>query len=216
MDIPKFNDDAYNGDTVEWSHDGFEFVATIHEDPDAGPPDRDDEGFWPSADPKDPGYIGEQKNPRSIIGHKAWATRVMNAWKNGEWFYCGVAVDIYFQGIQLNDEYAWACWGIECNYPQRSSRYRPNDHVTEMTGELAREALHNIEKMLIAAWRGQGHVLDKLAPNEGDEMTLEWLKAAQALAKKLSLDDDLAHPCVAGSSARPACDTQSQATSIAA
>ena len=186
MNVPKFDDHVFVGDTIEWEHDGFTFIAKIEHDDDAGSPDKQDCGFWPSANPKDDGYVGADrlKKPRSLAGHKAWATRVMNAWNNGDWFYCGVVVEVYWRDVLISDTYDHACWGIEANYPQRSSRYRPNDYLGEMVEELALDAWKSLKGKIRSAYRDPENAL---LSRGGDDAFVahDWLKAMQAYAQGL-------------------------------
>lgn len=60
----------------------------------AGPPDRDDEVFWPSLDPESAGWIGEpEAGEDQAARYKRQlekARRRYNAWRRGRWHYMGV------------------------------------------------------------------------------------------------------------------------------
>jgi len=43
---------------------------------------------------------------------QAKAERVMAAWRNDEWFYCGVILSVTIDGLTL-DRFAASLWGIE-------------------------------------------------------------------------------------------------------
>ena len=45
------------------------------------------------------------------------------------------------EGVQLTDLYDHAVWGLECNYPERNKRRRPNDYLAEAASELIGEAM---------------------------------------------------------------------------
>ena len=59
--------------------------------------------------------------------------RVLRAWCDDEWFYCGIVVTVSRNGIDLATE---SLWGIECNYPDSG-----NAHLGETARELADEAI---------------------------------------------------------------------------
>jgi len=61
--------------------------------------------------------------------------RVMAAWKNDEWYYCGVILSVAIEGLTL-DRFAASLWGIEVNYPDSDNAY-----LTEVANELLSEAL---------------------------------------------------------------------------
>lgn len=133
--FPKFDKFALEGESVTVDCEGFTLRATIHRDDSSDSPDERCEGFWPSLDPKDPGYIGP-KSRRTLARHRARADEVMRAWRADEWFYCGIAVTVWRAGVQLTGDYQAALWGIECNYPESDNAY-----LSEVASELAQEAL---------------------------------------------------------------------------
>ena len=106
-----------------------------HDDtPDA--PDERQEGFWPSLYPDDAGFIGAGNGWRDRFAKaQAKAERVMAAWKNDEWFYCGVILSVAIDGLVL-DDHAASLLGNEANYPDSN-----NAHLTEVANELLSEAL---------------------------------------------------------------------------
>jgi len=59
----------------------------------------------------------------------------MAAWKNDEWYYCGVILSVALEGITL-DRFAASLWGIEANYPDSDNAY-----LTEVANELLPEAI---------------------------------------------------------------------------
>jgi len=59
----------------------------------------------------------------------------MAAWKNDDWFYCGVILSVALEGITL-DRFAASLWGIEANYPDSD-----NSYLSEVANELLSEAL---------------------------------------------------------------------------
>ena len=143
--FPRFDRYACKGDTISWKEGHLTIVATIHRDDDSGAPDKECEGFWPSLDPKDNGWIGP-KSKSTLQRRMAHAKLVMEAWKNNDWFWCGISVRVYTHGGEpLNDEFDHALWSIECNYPQRGPKQHPNLHLGEVARELAGQALGDIK-----------------------------------------------------------------------
>ena len=59
----------------------------------------------------------------------------MSAWKNDEWYYCGVILSVAIDGLTL-DRFAASLWGIEANYPDSDNAY-----LSEVANELLPEAL---------------------------------------------------------------------------
>ena len=138
--FPDFDHYVCDGDTVTLDIDGFTLTATIYRDDDRDAPDERDDGFWPSLDPDDAGYIGN-KSKSTLARHMALAEHVMQAWRDGGWFYCGVAVTVERECVQLTGRYDHAVWGLECNYPERNKRHRPNDYLAQVASEYIGEAL---------------------------------------------------------------------------
>ena len=132
MFTQKFGRFACEGDSIQCEVDGFTCRATVYHDDSSDKPDEWDDGFWPSRDPNAAGYV----LPKDFDAQQALAERVMAAWKNDEWFYCGVAVTVSRADVQLTGRYTNALWGIECNYPDSD-----NDYLREVANELLGEAL---------------------------------------------------------------------------
>ena len=119
----RFNDFVCEGDTI-----------TRDDTPDA--PDERQDGFWPSLYKDDAGFIGAGNGWRNRFDTaQARAEVVMVAWKNDEWFYCGVILSVAIDGIIL-DDHAASLWGIEANYPGSDNAY-----LSEVANELLPEAL---------------------------------------------------------------------------
>jgi hypothetical protein len=62
--------------------------------------------------------------------------KVLKAWCDNEWCYCGVAVVVSRAGVKLTGEYNHALWSIEANYPGSDNAY-----LAEVANELLPEAL---------------------------------------------------------------------------
>lgn len=99
--------------------DGFyvQFERVILPDDSQDAPDQRDDGFWPSEDPADPGYVGE--NPEvSFTDQMQAANDRMAAFERGDWGYIGVRARalclIVCNGVgtYINLDSA-GLWGIE-------------------------------------------------------------------------------------------------------
>ncbi len=130
-----FDEFVCEGDTRECESEGFTIQARIVRDdsPDS-PPERDD-GFWPSKNKNDAGWIGD--NPaKSFDDQMKEAQAILASWKNDEWFYCGVVLSVSKNGVML-DKHAASLWGIECNYPNGDK----NAYLLEVANDLLSEAI---------------------------------------------------------------------------
>lgn len=131
---------ALPGDAITGAADGFRLVATLQTDHDAGKPDQNDDGFWPSLDPKSAGFIGA-KSRRTLARHMAKAREVMAAWERDDWFYVGVIVTASRNGVKLGEA---SLWGVDCNYPGP----RGNAYLLEVANEIAGEAISEARSKL--------------------------------------------------------------------
>jgi hypothetical protein len=73
---------------------------------------------------------------------KAYASRaamhdykMLKAWCDDEWSYCGIVLSVTKDGIDVN-EHAASLWGIELNYPDSD-----NSYLNEVANELLDEAI---------------------------------------------------------------------------
>ena len=132
----KFDDFVCLGDTIICIVDGFTVTARIRHDEMPDAPDERQDGFWPSLYKDDAGFIGSGNGFRDRFAKaQAKAEAVMAAWKNDEWFYCGVILSVAIDGLTL-DRFAASLWGIEANYPDSDNAY-----LTEVANELLSEAI---------------------------------------------------------------------------
>lgn len=138
------------GDSITTEVDGFTVRATLYYDDDTTPPDKRQDGFWPSLDPKDPGYIGP-KSKRTLGREHAKMKKVMDAWLADEWHYYGVAVTVWKDDVQLTGDYDHALWGIEGNWPVRKKNENPNTYFREVANDHLPEALADA-KAKLAKW----------------------------------------------------------------
>ena len=141
MFTKEFDNYVCEGDSITCTVDGLDCRATLYYDDDTTPPDKRQDGFWPSLDPNSDGYIGA-KSRRTLVRHMAHAKEVMDTWRKDEWHYFGVAVTVSKNGVDLTGEYDHALWGIEGNYPQLYKRRgNPNRYLRQVANEYLSEAL---------------------------------------------------------------------------
>ena len=132
----KFDHYVCIGDSITCTVDGYTVTARIAHDDTPDAPDERQDGFWPSLYHDDAGFIGEGNGWRDRFdAAQVKAERVMAAWKNDEWFYCGVILSVAIEGLTL-DRFAASLWGIEANYPDSDNAY-----LTEVANELLPEAI---------------------------------------------------------------------------
>lgn len=91
--FPQFDSYACPGDSIKWTAEGFELVATIERDTDTKPAYSD-------------GYSADN----------------IQRWKNDEWFYVGLVISVSFNGHEITD-HAASLWGIDCNFNSTSNAY---------------------------------------------------------------------------------------------
>ena len=138
------------GDTITAQVDGYTVTARVMRDDTPDAPDKRQDGFWPTLDPQDAGYIGAGKTDADLEAAKAQAKAVMDAWEADEWFYCGIVVCVSRAGITL-DDHAASLWGIEANYPGSDNAY-----LTEVARELVPDALDAARLALASLCAGCG------------------------------------------------------------
>ncbi|GLQ23869.1 hypothetical protein GCM10007853_17430 [Algimonas ampicilliniresistens] len=145
--------DAYvcEGDVITTEADGFTVTARIVRDDIPDAPDKRQDGFWPTLDPQDAGYIGAGKTHADLETTMARAKSVMEAWEADEWFYCGIVVCVSRAGVTL-DDHAASLWGIEANYPDSDNAY-----LSEVANQLLPEALETARAALARLCAGCGY-----------------------------------------------------------
>ena len=132
----KFDDFVCIDDSITCEMNGYTITARVAHDETPDAPDERQDGFWPSLYKGDAGFIGAGNGWRDRFAKaQAKAERVMAAWKNDEWYYCGVILSVSIEGLTL-DRFAASLWGIEANYPDSDNAY-----LTEVANELLPEAL---------------------------------------------------------------------------
>jgi len=142
MFIETFQTFVCEGDRIETEVDGYLVTARIARDDCGDAPDQRQDGFWPSLYKDAPGFIGPGNGWRERFDKaQARAEGVMRAWKEDEWFYCGIVLSVSFEGVVL-ETHAASLWGIEANYPESDNAY-----LTEVANELIPEALAEGRKL---------------------------------------------------------------------
>jgi hypothetical protein len=132
----KFDDYVCIGDSITCTVDGYTITARIAHDETPDAPEERQDGFWPSLYKDDAGFIGAGNGWRDRFdAAQAKAEKVMAAWKNDEWFYCGVILAVTIGEVELTD-HAASLWGIEANYPESDNAY-----LSEVANELLIEAI---------------------------------------------------------------------------
>lgn len=91
--FPQFDSYACAGDSIKWTTEGFELVATLEHDTETKPTDSE-----------------------------CYSTDDIQRWKNDEWFYVGLVVSVSFNGYEITD-HAASLWGIDCNFSKTSNAY---------------------------------------------------------------------------------------------
>jgi hypothetical protein len=133
-----------DGDTIHCEVDGLRCEAWTEMDHDDyhTPPDERMDGFWPSRDPKAAGYVA----PENFDAAQAQAMRVMKAWREDEWDYCGVMVRVFYEHVGLTGHYEHALWGVERNYPDSDNSYLL-DVANDLLPEAVKAAKAKIRKL---------------------------------------------------------------------
>jgi len=132
----KFDSFVCEGDAIACDAGGFEIAARIVRDDCPDAPDKRQDGFWPSQYIGDAGFIGPGPNWRQRLAEaQSKSEAIMAAWRNEEWFYCGVVLSVSREGVTLAD-HAASLWGVEANYPGSD-----NSYLAEVANELLPEAL---------------------------------------------------------------------------
>ena len=100
------------GDYIEIEEEGFTLKASVVHDESTKPTDFD-----------------------------CYSEKDIKAWRNDEWFYCGLVLSVSYKGLELSD-HAASLWGVECNIIDN------NKHLTETAHELKQEAIEEGKKEL--------------------------------------------------------------------
>ena len=132
----RFQNFVCEGDSISCEVAGFEITARIVRDDCPDAPDERQDGFWPSLYKDAPGFIGPGPNHRERFAKaQAEAEAIMEAWRRGDWFYCGIVLSVSLDGVIL-DEHAISLWGVEANYPGSD-----NAHLKDVADDLLPDAI---------------------------------------------------------------------------
>jgi hypothetical protein len=117
--FPQFDAYVCEGDRIEWTCEGFDFVASLQHDTDTKPTD-----------------------------FECYETADIERWKNDEWFYCGLVLSVSFKGIELSD-HAASLWGIDCNFgPDNAYLSEVAQDLEAEALEIARAEVARIREIL--------------------------------------------------------------------
>lgn len=145
--VQNFGTRADIGDTIECKAGPVRFVAELYSDDCRDAPDKRQDGFWPSLDPNDCGYIGP-KSKATLAKHMAHAESIMADWKAGRMFYVGVAVRAYLDETPITEEFESALWGIECNWtPRLKSEGPANSYLRTVANELLPDVALDVARL---------------------------------------------------------------------
>lgn len=120
-----------------------EFDSIIKEDKHSGRPDENDEGFWPSLDPKAAGWIGSQ-DQAEFDRQQAAAEGRMRAYECGAWSYIGVLsratvyVPVGGSSFAVYTLLSPGLWGVESD---------ASDYLKEVTREQEQEMREHLRLM---------------------------------------------------------------------
>lgn len=134
-----FDSVVFEGDASTIERDGFTLTATVYRDDCNDRPDQNDDGFWPSRNPDDAGYLGDGHTNKQYVDAQAKAQERMAAWERGDWFYVGVDVVVSKAGVDLTEKYAHALWGIESDC---------GSHVADCAEDFTQEAIDDAKAKL--------------------------------------------------------------------
>lgn len=111
-------------------------------------PDENDEGFWPSLNKDDAGYVGE-KPVVSFSEQMQAATERMAAWRRRDWGYICVrakaliAIPVGQCGICTYELESAGVWGIESDSEESHLQEIYDEQKVELLGHI--KQLHNAE-----------------------------------------------------------------------
>ena len=124
------------GDVISCEAGPFTVLAQVVPDDCPDAPDQRQDGFWPSLYIGAPGFIGPGNNFRQRFAEaQAKAEAVMEGWRKGDWFYCGIVLSVSLEDVDLAQTAA-ALFGIEANYPCTD-----NSYLTDVANDLLPEAV---------------------------------------------------------------------------
>jgi hypothetical protein len=118
----------------------IKWTKEIKQDDYQESPDANDDGFWPSRDKNDAGYVF----PENFDSEQAKAEKRMLDWQRGEWFYCGVIakcellIPIGSNSFRVMTLESSGLWGIESDC---------GDYINEVFEQQKEELLEQIKTL---------------------------------------------------------------------
>ena len=98
------------GDVITCEAGPFTVLAQVVPDDCPDAPDQRQDGFWPSLYIGAPGFIGPGNGFRQRFADaQARAEAVMEGWRKGDWFYCGIVLSVSLDGVDLAPHAASLC-----------------------------------------------------------------------------------------------------------
>ncbi len=116
----------------------IEFTRKLVNDfDDNTPPDQRDDGFWPSLDRNEVGFIGDGVTLEEFAKQEAAANKRMEGFEQGYWNWCGVraVATIYHKCNRTITQYSVesaGVWGVESDAPDAHL----NELFTDQQSEL--------------------------------------------------------------------------------
>lgn len=137
--FPSFAPFVRIGDYVQLEIGSYSVMARIEQDDCPDAPDQRQEGFWPSLDRKNAGFIGEDRTISDYAAAQSRAEAVIQGWRDGDWFYCGIVLSVACNDVILAP-YAASLWGIEANHPLGDGNVYLCDAANTLLDEAMRKA----------------------------------------------------------------------------
>ncbi len=131
----KFRDYVCVGDSISCTIGDYTITARLEGDENGERPDERQDGFWPSFDRNEDGFIGDGKIIADFAAEQENSKSIMETWERDEWFYCGVILSVKIEDIELT-RHATSLWGLEANFLDTK-----NENLTQTANELLPEAL---------------------------------------------------------------------------
>lgn len=129
MFTEKFDSYVCIGDCIETVVGPYRVTARVVFDDHSSPDEYDAPGCC--FDTSDPDHGEENES-------------IIEAWRNDEWFYCGIVLSVV---LDDNDhevtDHGAALWGIECNFPGGD-----NSYLQDVANELLSEAIESADSMI--------------------------------------------------------------------
>ena len=138
----KFRRYVCGGDSISLDIDNITITATIWHDLDHGPPDKEDEGFFPSRNKESPWYVPPEEFEEA---HKK-ACILLEQYHDREWGYFWMEMSIYI-GESLIDNNLDSMGGLWGNHPKDPTNSFLQDTANELLPEAVCVALAESEKL---------------------------------------------------------------------